>query len=281
MEHDMTNTLPEIDAGAAPAHFRRRAHRARPVILRGIAAGWPAATRWTPSYLADRLGDRMVRLARWRSREIPTDPRRFLSDRFHEQRRLGDFLGELLRGAAPRNTYATDIRVLDPGGPLDGEFAWLQHLFLGPRCPAALRRALSIRPGLWIGAAGMVTPLHYDWNENFHVVISGRKRWTLFPPGVSRDLYAPWKGLSPIFTPIDIEQPDFASFPRFARAQAQAQVGELGAGDAVFIPVGWWHHAHTLEDTIALSQWCWSAASYRTRIKVAMQSVLPVRTTDN
>lgn len=216
----------------------------------------------------------MVRFSCWRGDKAPADPVCFLKDRFHERRRLGDFLGELARGAAPLNTYVADVRVLDSGGPLDGEFEWLQRLFLGPRCPAVLRRALSIAPGLWIGAAGMVTPLHYDWNENFHVVISGRKRWTLFPPASSHALHVPSKGLPPIFTPIDIEEPDLECFPRFASIRSHAQMGELRAGDALFIPVGWWHHAHTLEDTIALSQWCWSAASYRTYAKVLFQSVL-------
>lgn len=266
--------IPEIDAAAAPGFFRHSAHRRYPVILRGIASIWPASARWTPAYLADRLGERMVRLACWSGERVPADPVRFLEDRFHEPRRLGDFLHEMARGAAPLNRYATDVRVLDSGGPVDGEFEWLQRLFFGPRVPARLQKMLSILPGLWIGASGMVTPLHYDWNENFHVVIAGHKRWTLFPPAASHALHVPWKGLAPIFTPIDVENPDLERFPRFAAIRAQAQVGELRSGDAVFIPVGWWHHARTLEDTIALSQWCWSVASVRTRIKVAIQSVL-------
>jgi [protein]-arginine 3-hydroxylase / protease len=263
-----------IDAAAAPGHFRRSAHRRLPVILRGIASTWPAVTRWTARYLAERLGERIVAFACWRGDKAPADPARFVKDRFSERHRLGDFLGDLARGAARPNKNLADVRILDRGGPLDGDFAWLQPLFLGPRCPAILQRALSIAPGLWIGAAGMVTPLHYDWNENFHVVISGHKRWTLFPPAAARALHVPSKRLPPIFAPIDIENPDLACFPRFASIQTGALVGELRAGDAVFIPVGWWHHVHTLEDTIALSQWCWSAASYRTYAKVLVRSVL-------
>lgn len=227
-----------IDAAAAPGHFRRSAHRRLPVIIRGIAATWPALTRWTSSYLAEQLGERLVRFSCWRTDKVPGDPVRYHKEVFHERRRLGDFLGELARGAAPPNTYVVDARVLDSGSALDGDFEWLQRLFLGPRCPALLRKALSIAPGLWIGAAGMVTPLHYDRNENFHVVISGRKRWTLFPPAASHALHVPSKGLPPIFSPIDIEEPDLERFPRFASIRSHAQVGELRAGGRGVHPGG-------------------------------------------
>lgn len=52
-------SLPQIDAaallhcGGIERYFAPR----MPVILRGLAAGWPFMQRWTPEYLSDEIGD--------------------------------------------------------------------------------------------------------------------------------------------------------------------------------------------------------------------------------
>ena len=55
----------------------------------------------------------------------------------------------------------------------------------------------------------------------------------------------------------DIFQPDLVRFPLLAEAQASALHVEVKAGDALYIPVGWWHAVSTppFERSISVSYW--------------------------
>jgi hypothetical protein len=46
---------------------------------------------------------------------------------------------------------------------------------------------------------------------------------------------------------VDFEQPDLVKYPKFEQAMAAAQVAELEAGDALFMPSMWWHHVEGLD----------------------------------
>jgi ribosomal protein L16 Arg81 hydroxylase len=54
-----------------------------------------------------------------------------------------------------------------------------------------------------------------------------------------------------VYSAIDAEHPDVEVFPEFAEAAAKEVV--LSPGEALFIPVGWWHHIRALEVSINLA----------------------------
>jgi hypothetical protein len=56
---------------------------------------------------------------------------------------------------------------------------------------------------------------------------------------------------------VDFKRPDLQRFPKFALAMEQAQVAELGPGDAIFIPSLWWHHVEALAPVNALVNHWW------------------------
>lgn len=91
---------------------------------------------------------------------------------------------------------------------------------------------------------------HFDLSDNIAVVAVGRRRFTLFPPQATGDLYVgPLNNTlagQPISMP-DPLRPDFETYPRFADALEIAQTAELDPGDAVFIPTLWWHHVAALD----------------------------------
>jgi hypothetical protein len=103
------------------------------------------------------------------------------------------------------------------------------------------RRALA---SIWIGTRTRIAA-HNDVPHNLACVAVGRRRFTLFPREQFRNLY-----LGPVDnTPagravsmVDFHHPDFATHPRFAEALQHAQVADLDAGDALYIPALWWHH---------------------------------------
>jgi hypothetical protein len=74
---------------------------------------------------------------------------------------------------------------------------------------------------VWIGAAGSTTHTHYDISENFYAQIYGVKRFVLFPPEETENLY-----LYPFLHPgaqqsqVSFDSPDYELFPRFKQATA-------------------------------------------------------------
>jgi len=115
---------------------------------------------------------------------------------------------------------------------------------------------------IWIGTATRIAA-HNDVPDNLACVAVGRRRFTLFPREAFRDLY-----LGPIDnTPagravsmVDFANPDIDRHPRFRDALAVAQVAELEAGDAVFVPALWWHHVEALAPFNVLVNYWWRTA---------------------
>lgn len=112
---------------------------------------------------------------------------------------------------------------------------------------------------IWIGNKNRI-PAHYDFPDNIACSVVGRRRFTLFPPEQLKNLYVGPIDLTPSGQPIslvDFFDPDFERFPRFQEAMKVAQVAELEAGDAIFIPSMWWHHVESLENYNVLVNYWW------------------------
>jgi hypothetical protein len=59
---------------------------------------------------------------------------------------------------------------------------------------------------------------------------------------------------------VDFHAPDLARHPRFATALAHAQIADLAAGDALYIPPLWWHHVEGLDPFNVLVNYWWRDA---------------------
>lgn len=124
------------------------------------------------------------------------------------------------------------------------------HIDLGDR---------SCLASIWMGTRTRVAA-HNDTPNNLACVAVGRRRFTLFPRDQFRNLY-----LGPVDnTPagqtvsmVDFQAPDFATHPGFRDALRHAQVADLAAGDAVFIPALWWHHVEGLAAFNVLVNYWW------------------------
>lgn len=134
---------------------------------------------------------------------------------------------------------------------------------------------------LWIGNRTRIAA-HHDLPDNLACVVAGRRRFTLFPPSELPNLY-----IGPLdFTPagqavslVDFARPDWERFPKFAQALAHAQVVELHAGDAVFIPSMWWHHVEALDGFNMLVNYWWrqSPAHMDSPMNALLMAMLSVR----
>lgn len=112
---------------------------------------------------------------------------------------------------------------------------------------------------IWMGNRSKVSA-HFDSPDNIACCVAGRRRFMLFPPDQLENLY-----IGPLhFTPsgqaismVNFDDPDFEKFPRFADALANAELGELEPGDALFIPSMWWHYVESMADFNVLVNYWW------------------------
>ena len=120
----------------------------------------------------------------------------------------------------------------------------------------------EVEPRIWIGNQ-TVTRAHYDLNHNIACVVAGRRRFHLFPPAQLVNLYpGPFDrtiGGVPV-SMVNAENPDLERYPRFAEAQKAMLTVELEAGDALYIPYGWWHQVHSLSRFNVLVNYWWDDA---------------------
>ena len=231
-----------------------------PVVLRGLTLSWPAtqAARRSDNDIATYLR------SHWRDATVgmligpPDIQGRFFYNEdlsgFNFNRDMGKLdavLDTLLQlSAAPAEATpalyvgSTTVDTCLPG------FRAANDLALGARDALA---------SLWLGNRSRIAA-HFDVPDNIACVVAGRRRFTLFPPEQLANLY-----VGPLdFTPagqaislVDFHAPDHARFPRFADALKHAQVAELAAGDAIFIPSLWWHHIEALSPFNLLVNYWW------------------------
>lgn len=248
----------------------------QPVLLRGLVRDWPLvqAARRSDAAFCDYLRrfGADTRVGLWRGG--PEIGGRFFYNEQHTgfnfERvidRFGALLDELLAGSAD-SLYLGSTE-------LDGSFPGLRQdnpLDLGVRDPLI---------SLWLGNRTRVAP-HFDLPDNIACVVAGRRRFTLFPPEQVGNLYIGRLDLTPAGQPIslvDLAAPDLDRFPRYAEALRHAQVVELEAGDAVFIPSQWWHGVEGLAPINALVNFWWrqSPAFMDTPLNTLMMALLSLR----
>ena len=117
--------------------------------------------------------------------------------------------------------------------------------------------AISCRRWLWPcmtqGSSELGMPRARGWRQqrspvtparpqNLLCVVRGRKRVRAVPPSAQPHLRPqPLSSESANHSAADLARPDLGRFPRLGAALAVAQSFDLGPGDALFLPEGWWH----------------------------------------
>ncbi|ONH93488.1 hypothetical protein PRUPE_8G234700 [Prunus persica] len=97
---------------------------------------------------------------------------------------------------------------------------------------------------------------HYDPHHNLLCIVSGCKQVVLWPPSASAILYPmPIYGEASNHSSVPLENPDFSNYPRAQCLMEYSQKVILHAGDALFIPEGWFHQVDSDDLTIAVNFW--------------------------
>ncbi|MEL7444888.1 MAG: cupin-like domain-containing protein [Pseudomonadota bacterium] len=226
--------IPTVNAIKPERFFREYYFANRPVKLTGLVDHWPALKKWSLDYFEQKLGDATVEVqvnrSQAKSYESEKDPHR-------RHAMLKDVLALLRRDEPSNDYYITayndttnkqtlaplwedlgDLSILQPSGGNDGFF--------------------------WLGPAGTLTPFHHDLTNNLLVQIEGRKLVQMVPSWE----VARMRNSQHCFSdrePIDFSRDDPDLPPRL--------VCTIGKGEAIFLPIGWWHHVTALDRSISMS----------------------------
>jgi len=223
---------------------------ARPALLRGLVANWPAVQRARES--AEALCDYLQTF----DSGTPADAcfghaamgGRYFYDAdmrgFNFERRrvavseLLQFLLAAKRSGEAIHGYAGAVR-------MHASLPGLREQNPSPLIAPEIEQLNSV----WIGNRSRISA-HWDLPQNLICAVGGRRRYILFPPDQLANLYCGPLDFTPAGQPIslvDFHAPDLARFPRFALALEHAQLAELEPGDALYLPSLWWHHAESLD----------------------------------
>lgn len=253
--------IPEFRQLSAEQFFAEIAPAQQPVVIRGFAQHWPlvAAAQKTPQDFAAYLtGFYTGKKARIFVAPPAANKRFYYNDDMtgvnylSGEERLDLFLGRLLelmdRDIYPAISLQNGLTSeLLPGLVEDNTTGFFRDL----------------EPRLWIGNQGIVSA-HYDGADNIACVVAGRRRFILFPPDQTANLYPGPLNFTPAGAPtsmVNLNAPDFERYPLFKTALANAYAAELEPGDAIFIPMLWWHHVESLAKVNALMNYWWNGSS--------------------
>jgi hypothetical protein len=245
-----------LECPAAEDRVRDFVRRGRPVILRGIASRWPALSRWTTEYLRSSFPDLKVPVEVSTLDPATTDPETRLRGTTPVKMDLGSYIDAALGTTAPdKSYYLAQFPLLERAPALKEDIGSLdRYMDLPEVYPEWLRAKLRMPAGLWLGPSGSLSTLHFDVAQNFLVQIRGRKRVVLFSPDQSKLLYYPHFETRIVhFSPVDVEKPDLARFPLFAKARPLECT--LEPGDILHIPSGFWHFVRSLDPSLSLNFW--------------------------
>ena len=244
----LVGTVERVRAPSRSA-FEAYVRAGTPVILQGAVEGWPALERWSPSYLAELMGDVIVRCKRSTSNA-------------HPDFRCGDWRRAFATEAMPFRTFLQRISTGSPQSRTRWLFTGdeqyvsrvregeeqhneaLQPLTRDFGLPALVPRERLYSVWAWFSAAGVRTWLHYDNNgcHNLNMQVHGRKLCTLFSPDLLEGLdFFPIGGNNPALncSRLDVETAEVDAYIQ----TLERYETELEAGDCLFIPA---HYIHTV-----------------------------------
>ncbi|WP_102797757.1 cupin-like domain-containing protein [Bowmanella denitrificans] len=253
--------IAEYSSLSAEQFFNQLAPAQQPLIIRGFAQKWPlviSAQQGPQSFVNHLLKFYQGNKARMVVAPPSANKRFYYNEQMTDvnylsgEERVDLFLGRLLE-LMDRAVYPA----------ISMQNARLSEILPGLAEENRSDFFPALEPRLWVGNQGIVST-HYDGSDNLACVVTGRRRFILFPPEQTCHLYPGPLNFTPAGAPtslVDVNNPDLERYPLFQHARDAAYSAELGPGDAIFIPMLWWHHVESLDKVNALMNYWWNGSS--------------------
>ncbi|XP_059417909.1 tRNA wybutosine-synthesizing protein 5 [Carassius carassius] len=214
----------------------------KPAVLKRVPLG-PCVCAWTVSYLAQKGGDREVKVhvspeprmdflhKNFVYRTLPFDK---LIQRAAEEKHSDFFISE--DESYYLRSLGEDVRK-EPAD-LRKQFPELAEDFHIPQFFEAEQFFSSV---FRISSPGLQLWTHYDIMDNLLAQVTGRKRVVLYSPKDALYLYLTGDKSEV----LDIDTPDLQLYPEFVKASRYECI--LEPGDLLFIPALWFHNTLSLQ----------------------------------
>lgn len=238
---DYSKKIPSITAPRFSDFIKDYYSQHRPVILKKGIAHWPALHKWSPEYFASKFGHHSVEVQMNRNEDEQFERH---SPLLKQKMKMSEFVSKFMSVEPTNDFYMTANNATN-------SHQMLQELFLDIDVFADGYSNLALkneRSFLWFGPKGTFTPLHHDLTNNMLVQIYGRKKVTLIPALQVPHLYNDHWVFSELSNADEI---DFEKYP-LAKSITPVEC-ILNAGEALFIPIGWWHSVESLDVSISIS----------------------------
>jgi len=261
----MTSLIREVNAQSDHSIEPSLLLASEPWVARGFASSWPSVKRSQTSdqdflsYLGSCYGGApitaIVAEAQHKGRYFYNEDLTGLNF-YPLKTSLDKFIAQLiaLKAQADAPSVYVGSTAIDPLLPTLND-----HKALASVLPNATT-------SLWLGNRSRIAA-HFDFPRNIACCVSGRRRFSLFPPDQVANLYiGPWD-ITPAGQPIslvDLHSPDFSRFPKFQQALDTMVTIDLEPGDALYIPSFWWHHVEGLSPINALINFWWHETASKT-----------------
>lgn len=206
-----------------------------PVLITGLTKDWPAYNNWTLDYIQQRAGDQTVPLY---NNEPAKDKESVYAPKV--LMKLAEYI-EILK------TRPTDLRIFFY--EILKKMPELTHDFEYPDIGLKFFKKL---PALFFGGGESKVFMHYDIDlpDSMHFHFNGHKSVTLFAPDQTNYLYRVPFSIHNLES-IDMDNPDFVKYP--ALKYAKAITCEMGHGDALYMPSGYWHYIKYLDGGFSMT----------------------------
>lgn len=239
MSNKKITTLKSINASNVMLFQKNYLINERPVILKGMGKDWPAIRRWSADFFKDTYGHVKVPVCYYKTKQ---------QERYKEQVKMP--LREYIN-LAEKNTHSDNI----------AELPYLGGWIYDKECPELLDdidMTLPCFPDNWlyklptsisipstnllIGHQYVSSPLHTDsfFVNSILTMIVGQKKARMVSPSHT---FAVSNGQ-------DLFNPEVAD--EVLKQGAEIFEGTVSAGDAFYIPPGWWHNVINCGFTIAV-----------------------------
>lgn len=207
----------------------------RPVVLEDFAKDWPALEKWDMNFIRSVAGNHVVPLYD----NSKVDYSKKVNEPIAEMK-MSEYIDILESGP-------TELRIF-----LYNIFKHVPELCNDFTSPEWAPRVLKSFPMMFFGGEGSNVFLHYDIDMShvFHTNFVGKKKAILFDHKYKKELYKIPFAVHNV-EDIDIDNPDFERWP--ALKNVKGLEADLGHGDTLFMPSGWWHYMKYLTPSFSLS----------------------------
>jgi hypothetical protein len=237
------DTVENIDPSDFKKHYLTPR---RPLIIKGLTKEWPAVKKWTPDYLKQIVGKKVVPLYD----NSKADPSKPINSSAAEMP-FDDYIDLIM--SEPTELRIFFFNIFKQAPQLLNDIAFPKELMGG---------FIESMPSMFFGGSNSVTFLHYDIDlpHIFHTHFGGEKHVILFENKWKRRLYC-IPNATYALEDYDVLNPDIEKFPSLQGIRGSEAF--LEHGDTLFMPTGYWHWMKYVEGGYSLSLRAWDASVTR------------------